>query len=123
MSSPYGLQITENCLICKLRHSGFFCDLPKASLQDLEKIKYARSESSSQAQTQRSTGNSSPGNGPYRTPGSLRERAAAATEPADDVDGDEARPAVTQRTSGTSRKGASSGSDATQKAQEEEKNE
>lgn len=41
MSSPYGLQITENCLICKLRHSGFFCDLPKASLEDLEKIKYA----------------------------------------------------------------------------------
>lgn len=41
MSSPYGLQITENCLICKLRHAGFFCDLPKASLEDLEKIKYA----------------------------------------------------------------------------------
>jgi len=41
MSSPYGLQITENCLICKLRHSGFFCDLPKPSLEDLEKIKYA----------------------------------------------------------------------------------
>ncbi|HET7442884.1 MAG TPA: Crp/Fnr family transcriptional regulator [Terriglobales bacterium] len=41
MTSPYGLQITENCLICKLRHAGFFCDLPKASLDDLEKIKYA----------------------------------------------------------------------------------
>lgn len=41
MSSPYGLQITENCLICKLRQSGFFCDLPKASLEHLEKIKYA----------------------------------------------------------------------------------
>lgn len=41
MSAPYGIQITENCLICKLRHSGFFCDLPKASLQDLEKLKYA----------------------------------------------------------------------------------
>jgi CRP/FNR family transcriptional regulator len=41
MSTPYGIQITENCLICKLRHSGFFCDLPKASLDDLEKIKYA----------------------------------------------------------------------------------
>jgi CRP/FNR family transcriptional regulator len=41
MSSPYGIQITENCVICKLRHSGFFCELPKASLQDLEKIKYA----------------------------------------------------------------------------------
>jgi CRP/FNR family transcriptional regulator, cyclic AMP receptor protein len=41
MSTPYGLQITENCLICKLRQSGFFCDLPKASLEHLERIKYA----------------------------------------------------------------------------------
>lgn len=41
MSSPYGLQITESCLICKLRHAGFFCDLPKPSLEDLERIKYA----------------------------------------------------------------------------------
>jgi CRP/FNR family transcriptional regulator len=41
MSTPYGIQITENCLICKLRHSGFFCDLPKGSLQELEKVKYA----------------------------------------------------------------------------------
>lgn len=41
MSTPYGLQITENCLICKLRQSGFFCDLPKPTLDDLEKIKYA----------------------------------------------------------------------------------
>ena len=43
MSVPYGLQLTENCLICKLRHSGFFCDLPKNSLEDLERIKYASS--------------------------------------------------------------------------------
>lgn len=41
MSTPYGLRITEECLICKLRHSGFFCDLPKPSLEELEKIKYA----------------------------------------------------------------------------------
>jgi CRP/FNR family cyclic AMP-dependent transcriptional regulator len=41
MSSPYGLQVTESCLICKLRHAGFFCDLPKASLEHLERIKYA----------------------------------------------------------------------------------
>jgi CRP/FNR family transcriptional regulator, cyclic AMP receptor protein len=41
MSSPYGLQLAENCLICKLRHSGFFCELPKGPLEDLEKIKYA----------------------------------------------------------------------------------
>jgi CRP/FNR family cyclic AMP-dependent transcriptional regulator len=41
MSVPYGLQITESCLICKLRHAGFFCELPKGPLEDLEKIKYA----------------------------------------------------------------------------------
>jgi CRP/FNR family transcriptional regulator len=41
MSTPYGIQITENCLICKLRHSGFFCNLPKGSLEELEKVKYA----------------------------------------------------------------------------------
>jgi len=41
MDSPYGLQLTENCVICKLRQAGFFCDLPQQSLQDLEKIKYA----------------------------------------------------------------------------------
>ena len=41
MSSPYGLQITENCLICKLRQSGFFCELDKPALNSLEKIKYA----------------------------------------------------------------------------------
>lgn len=41
MSTPYGLRITEDCLICKLRHAGFFCDLPKGSLEELEKIKYA----------------------------------------------------------------------------------
>jgi len=41
ISSPYGLQITENCVICKLRHSGFFCDLPKNSIEALDRIKYA----------------------------------------------------------------------------------
>lgn len=41
MTSPYGLQITENCLICKLRQSGFFCDLPRPALEAIEKIKYA----------------------------------------------------------------------------------
>src|SRR3979490_3475527 len=41
MSTPYGLQITENWGIVKLRHTGFFCDLPKQSIEDLDKIKYA----------------------------------------------------------------------------------
>src|SRR5258705_5844311 len=43
MSTPYGLQVTENCVICKLRHTGFFCDLSKQSIEDLDKIKYASS--------------------------------------------------------------------------------
>jgi CRP/FNR family transcriptional regulator, cyclic AMP receptor protein len=41
MSTPYGLQITENCILCKLRKNGFFCELPKGPLAELEKIKYA----------------------------------------------------------------------------------
>ena len=41
MGTPYGIQITENCVFCKLRNSGFFCNLPKPTLEELEKIKYA----------------------------------------------------------------------------------
>jgi CRP/FNR family transcriptional regulator, cyclic AMP receptor protein len=41
MSTPYGIQITENCLICNLREPGFFCELPKSALDELEKVKYA----------------------------------------------------------------------------------
>ena len=41
MSTPYGIQLTEDCLLCKLRHNGFFCDLPKPTLDELEKVKYA----------------------------------------------------------------------------------
>jgi CRP/FNR family transcriptional regulator len=41
MDAPYGLPIIDNCLICKLRTNGFFCDLPKPTLQDFEAIKYA----------------------------------------------------------------------------------
>jgi CRP/FNR family cyclic AMP-dependent transcriptional regulator len=41
MDAPYGLPIVDNCLICKLRTNGFFCDLPKPTLQDFEAIKYA----------------------------------------------------------------------------------
>jgi large subunit ribosomal protein L4 len=48
-----------------------------------------------------------------------RKPAAAATEPADDADSEEARPAVKQRSSGTSRKSASSGSGAAQKEEDD----
>src|SRR5215470_17971590 len=41
MSTPYGIQISENCLLCKLRQSGYFCEMPPASLEELDKMKYA----------------------------------------------------------------------------------
>jgi len=41
MSTPYGIQISENCLLCKLRQTGFFCSLPQPSLQELERVKCA----------------------------------------------------------------------------------
>ena len=49
-----------------------------------------------------------------------RKPAVAATEPADDAESDEARPAVKQRSSGTARKTASSGSGAAQKEEDDE---
>jgi CRP/FNR family transcriptional regulator, cyclic AMP receptor protein len=39
--SPYGLDIVESCLTCKLRADRIFCDLPAPALQNLENIKYA----------------------------------------------------------------------------------
>jgi CRP/FNR family transcriptional regulator, cyclic AMP receptor protein len=39
--SPYGLDIIENCLTCKMRVDHIFCDLPAAALQSFENIKYA----------------------------------------------------------------------------------
>jgi len=39
--SPYGLDIIENCLTCKMRAEHIFCDLPAATLQSFENIKYA----------------------------------------------------------------------------------
>jgi len=34
--SPYGLDIIESCLTCKMRSDRIFCDLPTASLQSFE---------------------------------------------------------------------------------------
>jgi CRP/FNR family transcriptional regulator, cyclic AMP receptor protein len=39
--SPYGLDIVESCLTCRLRAERIFCDLPSPALQNLESIKYA----------------------------------------------------------------------------------
>ena len=41
MLTPYGLDIIESCLACKIRAEHIFCDLPPAALQSFENIKYA----------------------------------------------------------------------------------
>ncbi len=41
MLSPYGLEIVESCLTCKLRAERIFCDLPSSALQSFENIKSA----------------------------------------------------------------------------------
>jgi CRP/FNR family cyclic AMP-dependent transcriptional regulator len=41
MPSPYGMEIVESCLTCKLRAERIFCDLPPAALQTFENIKFA----------------------------------------------------------------------------------
>jgi CRP/FNR family cyclic AMP-dependent transcriptional regulator len=41
MLSPYGMEIVESCLTCKLRAESIFCDLPASALQTFESIKYA----------------------------------------------------------------------------------
>jgi CRP/FNR family transcriptional regulator len=40
MSTPYGLQVTDSSVTGKLRHNAFLSDLPKQTVDDLEKIKY-----------------------------------------------------------------------------------
>jgi CRP/FNR family cyclic AMP-dependent transcriptional regulator len=41
MLSPYGMEIVESCLTCKLRADRIFCDLSATALQTFEGIKYA----------------------------------------------------------------------------------
>jgi CRP/FNR family transcriptional regulator, cyclic AMP receptor protein len=41
MLSPYGMEIVESCITCKLRADRIFCDLPASALQTFENIKYA----------------------------------------------------------------------------------
>ena len=40
MLSPYGLDIVENCLACKLREDKIFCNLPNKAVQALQAIKF-----------------------------------------------------------------------------------
>jgi len=39
MKGPYGFEISENCQSCKLKGSGFFCQLPPAAVKDLDAMK------------------------------------------------------------------------------------
>ncbi len=41
MLSPYGMEIIESCLTCKLREDRLFCNLPHGAVQALEGIKYS----------------------------------------------------------------------------------
>lgn len=41
MRTPYGLEIIENCLTCKLRADRMFCDLPAETLAAFDAITYA----------------------------------------------------------------------------------
>jgi CRP/FNR family transcriptional regulator, cyclic AMP receptor protein len=41
MLSPYGMEIVESCLTCKLRADRIFCNMPAPALQTFEKIKSA----------------------------------------------------------------------------------
>lgn len=43
MRSPYGMEIVESCLTCKMRADRIFCDMPPEALQTFENIKYAMS--------------------------------------------------------------------------------
>ncbi|MFZ3342392.1 MAG: Crp/Fnr family transcriptional regulator [Terriglobales bacterium] len=40
MPLPYGMEIIESCLTCKLRADRLFCNLPPAALRSFESIKY-----------------------------------------------------------------------------------
>ena len=43
MGAPYGFELVENCLICKLRTDSFFCSLPKTALEAFDRIKFTAS--------------------------------------------------------------------------------
>lgn len=41
MISPYGMDIVENCVTCKLRADRIFCDMPARALKTFDSIKYS----------------------------------------------------------------------------------
>ncbi len=40
MHSPYGMELVEDCLSCKLCSEGFFCDLPKPVMAAFQRVKF-----------------------------------------------------------------------------------
>ena len=40
MNSPYGMELVEDCLSCKLCSEGFFCHLPKAVMEAFQPLKF-----------------------------------------------------------------------------------
>ncbi len=40
MRSPYGMELVEDCLSCKLCAEGFFCHLPKSVMQAFQPLKF-----------------------------------------------------------------------------------
>src|ERR1051326_4951790 len=42
-NAPYGMELVESCLFCKLRTESFFCQLPPKTLEAFEKIKFPSS--------------------------------------------------------------------------------
>jgi len=40
MHSPYGMELVEDCLSCKLCSEGFFCDLPKSVMAAFQLLKF-----------------------------------------------------------------------------------
>lgn len=39
-AAPYGMELVESCLMCKMRNESFFCSLPPKTLEAFEKIKF-----------------------------------------------------------------------------------
>ena len=40
MHSPYGMELVEDCLSCKLCSEGFFCHLPKKDMEAFQRMKF-----------------------------------------------------------------------------------
>ena len=41
MYSPYGLEVSDSCLECKIRAGGYFCDFDSELVKAFEALKYA----------------------------------------------------------------------------------